>query len=81
MIKAIREIAVGSAAHNHAHDMDDLADDPPDRAFGFARLKAMPGFDRLGFDAGEGDHQPGAVPGFQIHLQSAFCSNGGISVC
>jgi hypothetical protein len=23
--------------HDHEHDMDDLADDPADRAFGFAR--------------------------------------------
>jgi hypothetical protein len=27
--------------HDHVHDMDDLADDPADRTFGFARLKAM----------------------------------------
>jgi hypothetical protein len=53
-----------------------------DRAFGFARLKAMPAFDRQGARCRRWGHQPGAVvPGFQIHLKSGFCSEGGISVC
>jgi hypothetical protein len=40
--------------HDHKHDMDDLADDPADRAFGFARLKALPASGRPGFNAGGG---------------------------
>ena len=47
--------------------MDDLADDPADRASGFARLKAI-------------GHLV-ARARFQIHLKFAFCSDGGISVC
>ena len=53
--------------HDHEHDMDDLADDPADRASGLARLKAMVIW------------SPRAR--FQIHLKFAFCSDGGISVC
>ena len=69
------------SGHDHEHDMDDLADDPADRAFGFARLKAMPAFGRPGFNAGDGPPVGRRGPGFQIHLKFAFCSDGGISVC
>ena len=58
-----------------------FADDP--RSSRFARLKAMPAFDRPGFNAGDGPSAgaPAVVPGFQIHLKFAFRSKGGISVC
>ena len=46
-----RHAVIGSACrrsddrqrHDHKHKVDDPADDPADRTFGFARLKAMPG--------------------------------------
>jgi hypothetical protein len=60
--------------------MDDLADDPADRAFGFARLKASWAFGRPGFNA---SRRSGRVrgSGFQIHLKFVFRSKRGISVC
>jgi hypothetical protein len=67
--------------HDHAHDVDDVADDPADRTFGFARLKAMSALvARASMPATDAPVRRHGS-GFQIHLNFVFCSGGGISVC
>jgi len=57
--------------------MDDVADDTGDRAFGFSRLKAMPAFGRLGFNAGDGPTGQAWFPGSKFALSSPFAPAAG----
>src|SRR5207302_8862429 len=75
--------------------MDDLADNPTDRAFGFARRKATPAFGRPGFNAGrrsgaliprvlnppgvDGDHRRCRIPR-RCHGRGFAVPPGGITV-
>jgi len=77
-IKRSEKLPDDQQRHEQAHDMDDVADDPADRAFGFARLKAMPAFGRPGFNAGDGPiGQAPWFPGSEFTLTSSFAPMAG----